>query len=567
VVNQTSAHIDSPLQFASGKGSRLARTRATVLIALCCALATAWLVFATARIENSYLDNYGFFFDPAAFYVHNIQVFRNFQDHGLWHAAWSEVATNAKCPARTLPYLFLAPDLLVSTNGHFFTEAPLVFLFLTLLGSTIYSQTKSIYFAMAATATFVAVPLLYHPVAGMGAYWLDFTAACAIGSAALCLIRYLQSKHLIWMLSFGALASAAALCRWSSAFYLAAFALPAVPLVLVKTCGKDWKGLMAALSCALITGFPGVAFVLNFWQVNMDYYRDFGFALNAPVSESASWILGVIQEMLGWPLLCLLSGLTLVGLLSLKRKIQTQATLVVICLWLPVSMFMFLCLIAKTAGGIHPFVYFVPALFVCAYCTLGHKMVNRMRWHIASTLLIVVAAGCTVHSYEFNRRLSNHAPPVFKAEKDCDVALAKLIISSEAASFAQFNAETVRPHLEVIFHHKKTVGWLVLFSMHEVYLKGRHPGQTPQQIAVSIYAKTKQTAALVAVFADPEQAVKPGVFNNSYSSTVAKHVSYSVAHDRDWKLIGNVESPNGRLSVYKNLVALIPPNRTAVDTR
>jgi hypothetical protein len=84
-------------------------------------------------------------------------------------------------------------------------------------------------------------------------------------------------------------------------------------------------------------------------------------------------------------------------------------------------------------------------------------------------------------------------------------------------------------------------------------MKNYYPGKDPDATAQAVYDQLKKEVALVAVFDDPATADKPAVFNNVYSSTVARRVSQLVASDKaDWHRIGGTDSPNGKLSIYSN---------------
>lgn len=541
---------------SSVHGSRLAAWRpsaATVVILIASTLACAWLVFASARIELTFLDNYGYFYDPASYYVMNVNLYRDYQELGLWKALGDEITSNYRCPGRTVPYLLFAPNLLTSPMGHVWSEAPLLWVFLLLLCSTIHDRTKSLFFALSAASVFVGLPFLYDPKLGVSAFWLDFTAGCALGGAALCLLRFSQTRHNGWMFGLGALASATALCRWTAAFYLLTFLALAVPLtVLVSPLKTQLKSIGKSLACALTTALPGLVFTVYFFERNSDLYTRQGYALGAPIAQSVIWTASALQSMCSTPVILLLLGFGLANLFFLMRNPSRNWRFTLTCIWLPVSLFLFICVVVKAVDGYHPLVYFAPALFVAAFCPLTEFRTHRKWWHTASVALCIVAVATTVHSYDTYRRLAKNAPPAVALQKQCDVALSKLIVQTRSSSFVQFDHESLMPQLEAFFSCGLTCDFPQLFSVHQHYMRSMFRDQSPQMVAQTVYRRLQQEVPLVAVFSNPDQALQPGIFNNVYSSTVSRHVSQKVAADPNWKLVGHVEGPQGKLSIFQN---------------
>ncbi len=551
-------HLKSTID--TGKSDSLVRRshcQPSSLVTLLCILSaavavTALVVIAATRIELLFLKNYGFFFDPAAYYVHNIDLHRIYEQQGLPAALQFELRANDRFPGRTLPSLLFAPLTLVQTTGHLWTEAPAMCGFLLLLGTTIHKRTGSLLLCLAAMALFAGIRFLYDPTVGVGAYWLDFPAACALSSAALCLIRFSESKHRGWLLALGAFASITALFRWSSGFYLLSFLSLAVPGVLLKVYWRQWGRLAAAVGLSTLTALPGLAFTLYHWQSNTDYYKRFGFAFGAPISQSIYWTLKTIHELLGTVILAivlLFIGANLVALV--KRK--ADAMQVLLCQWLPVSIFLFVCLVVKAVDGIHPLVYFAPALFVAAFCCLGPLGQNRMWWRGVSAALLITAVATSALAYDSKRKVAAHPPPALQIQQKCNMALSDLMVSTKASSFTEFDDETVFPHMEVFFNRGRYCGWVAMFSKHEMYMKemAMHKGKTAQQMALGTYDKTLKEVDLVAVFTNPQDAFKK--FDNQYSATVSNYMAKTLPNNPDWKFVGNVESLHGRLSVYKNL--------------
>lgn len=530
------------------------------LLLVVATITSAWLTVAPWRIESTYLRNYGFFCDPSAYYVHNIHLHDYAKANGAWAAIQQEVQFNARHPLRTVPYLLVAPDLLIRMDGHLWTQTPFLWVFLGLLSTVAYLRTRNLLFSVSTMTVFAALPFLYDPGVGLGAYWLDFTAACCLGSAALCLIAYHQHRHWAWLLGTGAFFSATALARFSSAFYLLSFLSVAVPLTLLNACGRDVRKLARALVTLSVGALPGIVFVLAFYEFNRTYYQTFGFAFGAPLSQSIEWTTQAIVRIVGVPLLTVLLTLIVVNVVCVRNKEQLK--LQSMALWLPISLALFVCLVVRAVSGTHPLVYFGPALVIAAMIPVDFRYWNQKMVSVLSAALLICSIFLIPGAYDVSRKLANAAPPTARLSKKCDESLANLIVSSGAKSFLQFNDETVNPHLESFFKTGRSCSAFPIFSRYDAYLKGIYPGQDRAAMIESIYKKTKKHVQLVAVFAKPEDATKPGAFPSQLSAAIAQSVSARIAADPHFKLVGHVMSPTGLLSVYQN-TELEPPKTKA----
>lgn len=523
------------------------------LLVFAAAVVTAFLWVTTAKLEQTFLDHYGFFYDPAAYYVRNLTVYRYFEQHGLWNSLIYEFFNDERCPGRMVPYLLLQPKLLLSTTGHMWTEMPLVWAFLSLLSTTIFQRTRSFVLAGASIFLFAGLPFLFDPKLGIGAYWLDFPAACALGCAALCAIRYLATRNNGWMFALGAFASATALCRWSAACYLVLFVALAVPALAIANGRERWKKTAASFACAATTALPGIVFFLQFYAYNSWYYKQFGYAFDHPISKSIEWTFKAMQQLFSIPILSILILLTAVNAVLLIKN-KNDRILRFVAFWAPAAVFVFLCCIAKAVDGYHPVLFFVPALFISAFCGLGQVAARYRRWcYIAAAIIAVTGIASSINTYEACRRLAKSPPPQIALQKQADASIAKYIVATSSESFTQLDSESCMPHMEVIFNHGRDCKMENVFSTHETYLKHHYKNITAEQMARQAYAKVQTLIELVGVFADPNQATRPGIFDNAYSTTISKYVAERVARDPAFKFVANVDSPQGKLALYQNM--------------
>jgi hypothetical protein len=358
----------------------------------------------------------------------------------------------------------------------------------------------------------------------------------------------MMNPHRGWLFAFGLCASLTALSRWSSSFYLLSFAALAFPLALSVRTRAGSQSIASCLATAILGSLPGIVFLFGFWQENSWYYRTFGFAFGAPIANSILWTSKAIVTMLGAPLLVVFLAFTLWSWRRLKDEAQVVAT----CSWLPVAIFFFVCFIVKAVDGYHPLVYFAPALAVSAFGALKTPRNLGRPWSLLGLGLIALSFGVGVHSYERARKTANTPSPAQALQKSTDVALANLILETGSRCFTEFDTESVRPQMETFFFHNRFCKPVSYFSIHESYLRFIYETANPQQMAERAFKKVKERVELVAVFADPDDALHAGVFNNRFSAAVSQGVSQRVPADPNFHFVGQVKSPAGTLAVYKN---------------
>lgn len=537
------------------------RTNAPALVqVLLCSIATIWLVWASSSVELKYLQNYGHFFDPAAYYYLNIESYRKLEHDGAISAVIEEVATNSKCPGRTIPYLLLAPKMLVHPLGHLATLLPVLWLFLNLLYFTVRKRSGSGWLAASAVSVFSCIPFLYDAKLGIAAYWLDLSAALSMGCAALCLINFCSRQKALWLGAFGILASVTALFRYTAGFYMLSFAMVALPVALLPLFREPATRCVALRSggAVLLGALPGLGFLIAFFGANRDHYAACGYAFGASVTQSLLWTASAVTHMLSAPLLILLLLLTAIGVWTAAAKKSAAGggdrALALICAWLPLSIMLFVCLIVRAVDGYHPLVYFAPALVVAAFSLLQRPQQKAFSPGLQAVpaVLIALAAATAAGSFRSALTVAENPGPFDQLHRQAEKTIVDCIVKTQAPSFVQFNEESLMPQVEAYLNFGHYCRWPTkLFSEHESYLKNFYPDQTPQQQAQTIYPLLKQQAALVAVFEDPTQPLRARCFDNQSSTVVASVISDMVAKDHHWRLLTTVNSPQGMLAIYR----------------
>lgn len=196
---------------ASGPGGA-SRSHRQLLLALWGIVLAAVVVISCGRMEDGYLKNRTFFADPVGYIEESILLHELVVEEGRWAALGSELRKGWN-PLRTVPLVLFAPNLLGEENGHLFTAAPALAIFLVLLGWMVDRGYGSLILAAAAMLFCCAVRGFYDPHWGIGAYWLDLPGGFLIGAAACCLGLSEGGKKTSWLVAFGVMGSAAVWAR------------------------------------------------------------------------------------------------------------------------------------------------------------------------------------------------------------------------------------------------------------------------------------------------------------------------------------------------------------------
>lgn len=552
------SHVDTLGERHDEQPNTAARPFHLLFFALVALAATIWLSICAIEIESAYLANYGFYFDPAAYYLRDIEVFRLCKEHGPWPVFLNQLQTNVRDPGRVLPYLLVAPGSLATLWSHMWTEMPFVWSFLTLLSSAVYERTRSALMSLGAISLFLALPMVLDPVLGVASYWLDFTSACALATGLLCVLRSNQTGCWRWAAAAGLFISAAVFCRWTS-FPNAFLALTLTTLpMLFSLAPKDRRSVLIRAVWIGIGALPGLVLVTYGWSANLDYYRHFGYAMGQPISASISFVTAAICRLAGWPVLAVAVCLMLFNLLSL-RKDRSNISFTLSCFGFPVSVLIFLCCIARVVEAVHPVTFFIPGLMIAALLPLRAQGTSSLKLRVLGGLLLLLSLPLVLASQKGAYAIAASPPDSVRASRETCAELAKLIISKKAPSFAEFDSETCMPHMEAFFFGGVYCTSVTIISEHEAYLRNLYKGLAPDEMAQQAFDRVKKELALVAVFANPEDAQKPGAFDNRFSSTIAQIVSQKVSQDQAFAFVKTVRSPRGGLAVYRNTQFAMPP--------
>jgi hypothetical protein len=558
IATGLTAAAHSPGCDAALLGTRSGSYRAFAIF-LGAAIITAWLVWSCWRLETMFVAHHGYFYDAAAYLQQHIALYHSYLQQGAWTTICNDFVSNNRCPLRTLPYLIAAPRLLIQQSGHLWTEIPFLFSLVLSFGWVVARRTRSVLLALSAMSTFCAMPYLYDPMHGIAAFWLDLTAAFALGSAVLALVSFHETRQNRWLLAFGLLASATVLCRWWSTIFLVAFSSLALPAVLTGE-RLSFRARFVGLACALLGALPGMIFSISSFPSAWAYYKVAAIALDHKIPNSISWLATSLPTMVGAPvlaLLLLLIGFNLANWCQRAKSAKTPSNwqLYFICFWFPASLFVVTCLVCRICVAQHALTYFLPALVIAAFVPL-RSFGHHHWWSRAavSSFLLIMMVSTAASAYETFRKVAKGPSAAQQVQKRTDAELSALIAATGSKSFLEFDTQTIYPQLEAFYRHGIYCPESACFSIHEYHMKGRYPNKSASEVAKAAYDDVCKTVELVAVFEIPGGAL--GKFNNLFSERTAFYISDAVRQDSSWRQVGRVQSPRGWLAVYQNQALL-----------
>ncbi len=535
----------------------------------------AWALFLTAvmgaitiHIERTYFEHYSYFFDPISYSFYNARLYTRLADENRLSLVLQEWLNNPRHPLRTIATLLFAPRLLASPIGHMATALPMLFIFLSLLGRTIYVRCQHALYAAACMLLFCAIPVMFYPVLGLGAFWADLPASFLVAGAALCLLNSSEARNLKWLVGFAVLASLAALSRYVAAAYVFVACAPVLLLYLVQRARQEGSVIRNVLTpvavIAVCIGVLAGYFLIAHYNFNIHYYTVFEYTHGQNIFASLASVMRSMLLFFGAQGLVVLAALALVnGFLFWKFTTRNWGDLLV-SLWLAVAEIFLLVVGIREAGADHVAIYAVPLIaFAVAspasfmYATTDQETLLR-RWltMLACALIFIGVLGAGRAAW-VNYQYAKHPSRDFQEQKAFDVVLGEAIHREGGALvwIAYFQEYAWIPSMETFYRH----GELPLpagggfFEDHESMWKGRFPGLSPAEVSERVYANTCQWVDVAVVFDDPAQADANSYMDNPYSRAVAKNVAEQVRTNPQWTRAFVVESTRyGTLVGYRN---------------
>lgn len=537
--------------------------KVTLAIAAWALLATLFAACLSIALERRYLDHHPYFFDAVSYSFYNAKLYQRLQDFGLQQVVFDELSNNNRHPLRTVPLLVLAPNLLAHPFGHMATSLPALFVFIFLLGRTLYVRCRRLLPAVAGSSIVVLLPGLYAPTSGIAAYWLDLPAALLIGASVLALLNSDDGRDLRWLVLFVVLGSCAAFFRYVSVAYLLFATVPVFAWYLVARVMDEGNWLRSAITPLVVV--VGSAIVVAgpylFWHVESvgEFYRLYGYALDAPYDVAALALWGSFTQFVrhaGIIVGGMLIGVgVILGIAALWRRRIALASLFV-PVWLAVATPVFLVLIVKTSA-IHTVSYAVILLLI-AVTVPWVSFTNRpgtALGRVGVVMLLVLVAGWSGY---YRSTWMKAAQP---SEEESETKVLQTAIADRLVRFgprivwsAYFDEVSWLSSLDAFYRYgvlPLPLGQDHVFSIHETVYKGNYPGWSMHDINMALAYNANRWLDVAVVFDRPEDAEK--YLPNAYSRSAARYIAESIRQDPEWVKEFELETARyGRLVGYRN---------------
>jgi hypothetical protein len=536
-------------------------------------LVAAFLTFvvthSVARIEDKYLQTHAPFFDPLSYQCHQLQVWLESQHKSRLDLVLEELSqdTDVPDPLRTIPVILLNPTWLRDPHAHLISSGLGLFIFLYLMFYSVQRRSQNTLYALAAALFVCALPGLYDPVLGLGAFWLDLTAGFYGGAAVLCLINSDHGSKLAWLAGFAVLAGLCSLARFVSGPYLALQAGPILAVYLISRWRKTGDFVSSVIYPVLLIG--SILAVLIGWYLwketsgAINYYSTAGYGYKN-VLGSAQFVIGSTVAFLSVPVTICLAITTIVQL-WFGRRTRWQGLLE--CLWLAASVGLFLSISTAIGQATHAVQYLVPIATFACLCPVNLKQVKRGHAIVMSTigvLLVVFALGSFREDLLVNLWRPARSAPGEMDRKTFYEKVTKVLLENYpqkvvASYFDEFDEYVYLIGVETYGRAPCLLPDRV-FSVHESYLQSAYPGKTTPELVEMAWAQANEKCDICLVFNDPGMALvrSPfayGNFLNPVCSAIAFEMAKRLQTDAHWRKLFVIPSKylTGGVAVYANL--------------
>jgi hypothetical protein len=539
---------------------------------------TMLVTHTAARVEDKYFQTHRVFLDPAVYQEHVFKLWQASHDHSRFELAWNEFANPPEedippLAFRTIPLLLLNPDWLKDPHAHLITSGFSLFIFLLLLLHTVYRRTNNLGYAPAVAVMVCAIPCIYDPFYGLGAFWLDFSAGFMGASAALCVINYGRKPKLVWLAGFAVLAACSLMSRFVSGAYLFVQTAPLLAFFLLRRWKQTKSFLNAVLTPSCLVG--GILVALTGWYIwrhapaQSFYYNQESYD-SLSLLTSAHFVLDSTKNFLGYNLslisLIVFGCQILLGFRVAWRGLLSSA-------WMVLGAALVLVLACQIAYAAYAMEYLLPALLFTLLCPIDwgggprlfrHRIFNLFGKVITPLALLITAAVSLDQTLQNTLWKPPLPTPEVAARKALDEGLINLIMEHYpdkvvGAYFDQFDEYAFVTAFERYGRPPHLLSGRV-FDVRAEYLKADFPNKSIDELVEMAWREADEKCDIALVFNEPSTAFKATPFDygsllNPYSEAIASELAKRVSVDPNWKKLFVVPSKflPGGVAGYANL--------------
>jgi len=549
------------------------RRELLLLLLLACGLAV-FVGLINGEIENRYLRHNVFFFDPVA-YLNEYRVLGEaVEEQGRMAVAWEELKSGVM-PGWTLPLILLAPERLKGQTGHLMALIPMMAVGLWAIGWWVMVRWRSCGAGVAAIFLAALVPGYFHPMYGLGAFWLDHGAGFPAVAAIVVALVWMERGGWGWLVGFALLALWTVSVRYVAAAYLLAIGGPVIGMGCIRlwrTAG--WKRALGELG--ILTGAMAVLvlpFLVSRLEGRMAHYDANSFGYKG-VWESLVYAYACFVEYVGIAWL-VVGGLVVAGFCWFGRLQRWLGWW--LPFWLANGMLLFLGFSMQIGEAGQSTFFNVPFLVLALFAVPVRDRasavtrlleVGRGSVRLTATLPALAMAGAlAVGSFSLASAWKATAatdPAQFGRTLLYRSLLWHLQQRPESTRVALLyeNTELEGPRLGAEVRHRLDRELLLPRAAHLYHLEGlwerEFPGETPESVLEAMQLALVEEVDLAIAYAEPGQALEERytdfhAFRNAYSERVSAGLAEYLATSPDWEAVFEVESAAyGPLVGYRN---------------
>jgi len=538
-----------------------------ITYAIGCLLLTLLVTILCAEGHRTYLQSNVRFYDPLGYNEHLRTLQADVRTDGRWKSVVDEWQ-HGLMPGFSIPLVLLAPQLLHLQAAHLFPAALMLFTALFVVGIAVAARWKSSTLAWAAGLWLVAIPGLYHPGYGLGAFWLDFPAGLLTAAALASLLLRQSQSDWRWLLLFVLLAFWMTLARPVSALYLFLLAAPWFAWRTFDALRQKRFGVLTIDLAIPALGLGGTVlpYLLQRHRALADYYTVWGYGTRS-ITESLLFSYQSLLYFIGWPFLLLAIAWFLCQRIGPWRgpwKAECAAWLH--AAWWINAVPLFLGLSQQIGDARHTLAFVAPLVVLAVFANPPHDLASFMRREIAvdlprwvavrlalPLLPIITALVLVITSVSVGMQVGR--PDAWRSTERLWFYL-RLGEALEAIGgeprIAIFYEHTTAEQLRLATELRHRRKWEPVFAtgldtFHTIGGWEQHyPGQSPEAVAQD-FVRRIENADLILTFSDPATLERPlptefSYFPMPHTRAVSAAVLEHVITSGEWEEVFRVPS-------------------------
>jgi hypothetical protein len=552
--------------------------RLLILLPIIAALATSYVTYTVARVEDKYLEGHRVFMDPLHYQLHLFHLWEQSKTKSRLDLVLEELSVPAEdgnitqIAFRSIPIILLNPDWLKSPHAHLITSGFGLFLFLWLLAYAVYRRTARFLYALASVALICSIPGIYDPFGGMGAFWLDLTAGYLGGAAMLCLICSESGEKLVWLAGFAVLAVCSLLSRFVSGPYLFVQAAPVLCFYFWQRWKRRGSFRRGVLAPVLVIGGTQVLLVSWYlWKLTPSqsaYYILYSYG-GKDIAGSAHQVLDTTLRFFGPVFLFFCVAVFVIhmaiGFRSAWRTLGES-------LWVSLSVGLFLTLSCGIGESARAMQYSAPILLFALLCPFDWRT-QELRGFPRRPSILVNALGVVILFVAGATLIQDLKADLWRPTKPWYIETCRKNLTDTLTDkiMRNFPDKVVGAYFDLFNEYAFVIAFERYgrfprmfaphaFDVRDQYLKLNYPDKSPEEFANIAWREAAENCDVVLVFNDPATAFKTNPFDygwclNTYTETIAAKMADTVRTSSRWKKLFVVPCPclPGGVAAYANL--------------